>query len=299
MITKKYYKLIRVSHADSEYFRLTNVSSSIGELTFDQGWGTMNTLEYSTDGVNWTIYDWNGMPVIYVNPSANVYVRGSYMNRSGNDAMVKFNQDYTIGGNYMSLVDYSTMGSATTLYGSIENCFKGQTHLVSAADLNFGNVTTLDNSALYGCFQDCTGLTTPPDMSGITTLNDQAMSDTFSGCSSLTTPPDLSNVTNGGWSSLGMTFYNCTSLTAGVDLSSMTTVNTSASLMEDTYSGCSNLATVTAPNTQDLNETFLYGWLSNAGADVTGTKTVRVPTGATITTDSDSGIPTGWTRVDY
>ena len=113
----------------------------------------------------------------------------------------------------------------------IEFAFYNQTHLISAQNLNFGNVTSIGQQGLSYC---------------------------FCGCSSLTTAPDLSNVTIIGQSGLNSCFY-----------------------------GCSNLTTVTAPNISDLTANdVLVNWLKNAGGSATGTKTVNVPTGATIETNS-------------
>ena len=273
MITKKYYKLIRVSHDDEGYFYIKNVSNEVGEFTINIY--TRGTMEYSLDGVNWTSYDLTTKPSVSVNPNSNIYLRGTnFINNAVNNSVINFTKDYTVGGNFMSLSNYSTMGSVTTIDSSnntIQYAFKQQTHLVSAADLNFGNVTTIGQRGLYGIFEGCTSLTNVPDLSNVTTIGVYGLSNTFNNCTSLTTGPDLSNVTSIGSSCLDSALQNC-------------------------Y----KLSTATAPNISDLTQNnVLYIWLNYAGTQATGTKVVNVPTGATILTNSPSGIPTGWTRVDY
>lgn len=243
MITKKYYKLIRVSHADSEYFRITNISNEIGEFKLNGGTGTM---EYSLDGVNWTSYNMSTKPAVEVNPNSNIYLRGTGFTFSSTSiSCIDFNKNYTVGGNFMSLSNYATMSSVTTIGNNniITSAFNGQTHLISAQNLNFGNVTSVNGTGMGGMFQYCSALTTAPDLSGVTSVGDYGM---------------------------GNMFY-----------------------------GCSNISTVTAPNINPWDTSKTGNWLTGAGSSATGTKTVYCPTGVEIPTSNNSGIPSGWTRVDY
>lgn len=77
MITKKYYKLVKVSYADSDYFRITNVDTTAGTLTIGAGGNLDKNLEYSTDGVNWTTAASNAPFSLAVPAGSNVYMRGS------------------------------------------------------------------------------------------------------------------------------------------------------------------------------------------------------------------------------
>ena len=326
MITKKYYKLIRVSHADEGYFYIKNVSNEIGEFNINN-YSSNGTLEYSLDGVNWTSYDLTTKPSVNVNPNSNIYLRGTNFKNNKSGSVINFTKDYTVGGNFMSLSNYATMSSVTTIDSNnyIQYVFYQQTHLVSAADLNFGNVTTIGTQGFYGVFQSCSYLITPPDFSNVTSIGSQGLNEVFKSCSSLITPPDFSSVTSIGDNGLYSAFSNCSSLTTGPDLSSVTSIGNNG--LNNTFSNCSSLTTgpdlsnvtsigtyclygafqsctklssATAPNVQDLTQNnVLSSWLQNAGTQATGTKVVNVPTGATITTGSGSGIPSGWTRVDY
>lgn len=272
MITKKYYKLIRVSHADSEYFRITNISNEVGEFSIDRY--TSGTLEYSTDGVTWESYNLSTKPGVSVNPNANIYLRGTdFKNSSTGSTVINFTKDYTVGGNFMSLNNYGTMSTVNTIdiNNYIKAAFKNQTHLIGVENLNFGNVSSIGQEGLADC---------------------------FFGCSNLTTGPDLSNISSIGNYGLSNCFYQCTKLTTGPDLSNITSVSQNG--LDSCFRYCSKISTVTAPNISDLTaNSVLNNWLGAAGSSATGTKTVLVPTGATIATNSNSGIPSGWTRVDY
>ena len=80
--------------------------------------------------------------------------------------------------------------------------------------------------------------------------------------------------------------------TKGVDLRDVTTLGEGA--LNYLYSINSNLTEAYAPNvsTWDTNKTF--GWLSSASTGV-----VYKPSTLTIPTNSESGIPSGWTTQDY
>lgn len=308
MRVKKYYKLIKVSYEDSAYLRMKNVSNSDGIFKISKvgQWAPSPNLEYSLDGVTWTTYDFSTLPEVQVAAGANIYLRGnnsSGINTTG-DSYVKFNMNvnHTLGGNLLSIINKTNPESVTSGLSqySLSNLFRGDQYLISAAEMNIGNYNTLGPSCFNYLFSGCTSLTTPPDLSNVTTIGMQSLLGMFSGCTSLTTPPDLSNVTTIGYGGCQSMFSECRSLENGPDFSNATSVDQQALLTM--FYRCFLLSTVTAPNIQDLTQNnVLTNWLQNAGTSVPSgtTKVVNVPTGATITTGSESGIPTGWTRVDY
>lgn len=202
------------------------------------------------------------------------------------------------------------------------NCFEACSALTTPPDLS--NITTINSSGLVDTFYDCSALTTPPDLSSLTTLGDNGMQESFSGCTSFTyspnlssltsvgnnglencfsgctsivTPPNLSSLTSIGVEGLSGCFSWCSAMTSGPDLSNLTTVGTSG--LSYCFYNCANVANVTAPNISNLTTGILSNWLNSAGGSATGTKTVNIPTGATITTGSVSGVPTGWTTQNY
>ena len=331
MITKKYYKLIRVSHEDSAYMRLKNVSNEAGIFKMVKtGNPTSPNLEYSLDGVTWTTYDFTTLPEVTVAAGSNIYFRGTNANgfNSGTSSYFyfSFNKMCEGHGNMCSLLsaDPIVFSAITSIPNfSFAFLFYQCTYLITAPDLS--NVTSVGSNSLRETFNGCTALTTAPDLSNVTSVNGQAMDSTFNGCTALTTAPDLSNVTSVGAYGMRSTFNGCTALTTAPDLSNVTSVGavgfsstfnrctslvngpdlsgvTSAEIgsLSGMLQNCSVLNTATAPNMQNLVG-ILDNWLASAGTSVPAgtTKVVNVPTGATITTGSNSGIPTGWTRVDY
>lgn len=289
MRVKKYYKLVRVDYEDSAYMRLKNISNETGifKVVKSTPYAANPDLDYSLDGVNWTTYDFATLPEVIVAAGANIYFRGTnaegFNSDSNTDRYITFdfNKTYTIGGNIISLIDKVNYATKTNLvypfvYYSFYKLFLNQINLISAAELNFGVFGgapgNLNKGLCESMFQGCTSLTTPPDMSSFTKAGTIAFRNMFRECTSLTIGADLSNVTDG--LNIGSPNEACSNL----------------------YNGCSSLSQAITPNISDINIT---NWLANAGTSATGTKVVRVPTGATIATDSVNGIPTGWTRVDY
>lgn len=294
MIIKKYYKLVRVSHADSDFFRINNLSNEVGKFSLvkysQHSRLPVPTLEYSLDGASWNSYDVQNAEEVDVLPGSAIYLRGTnntifaYSDGTFITAWysVHFTKTYSVGGNIITLLDKTNYSTINTISGNagFSYFFRNETNLADASNLNFGSVTSLPDGdtfggtygSLYGMFQGCTNLVSVPDVTNITSCGKTAMANMFSGCTSLEVGIDLSQLTSAAlWSCIGM------------------------------YSNCSNLRYAITPNQQDLstNRVILKNWLSGAGTSATGTKTVSVPTGATIATDSDDGIPTGWTRVDY
>lgn len=278
MITKKYYKLIRVSHEDSEYMRLKNVSNEAGIFKMvKNGSPAAPNLEYSLDGVTWTTYDFTTLPEVTVAAGSNIYFRGTNANQQFNRdsySYVKFSFDKTCEGN-----------------GSICSLFDPDPAV-------FSTITSIGYAGLAGVFRDCNSLTKTPNLGNVTSIGNFGLISGFQGCSSLTTSPDFSNITSVGSNGLENCFTTCSSLTTSPDFSNITSVGFQG--LRYCFNNCAKIGDVTTPNLSDLTaNNVLDNWLSYAGTQATGTKTVRVPSGATIYTNSVSGIPNGWTRVDY
>ena len=154
--------------------------------------------------------------------------------------------------------------------------------------------TTLAERCYFCMFAGCISLTTAPALPA-ETLAKACYSCMFAGCSSLTTAPALPATTLAEACYYFM-FDVCTSLTAAPVLPATT-------LTKECYYGmfrdCSKLASVTCLATDISASECTKGWLKNAGRDVSGQKTFTTPSSTAWQMDSDSGIPTGWTRVDY
>lgn len=134
-----------------------------------------------------------------------------------------------------------------------------------------------------------TAITTAPALPNIE-LTDYCYSYMFSGCSSLTTAPALPSTNLANYCYMQM-FQNCTSLTTAPELPSTELVFDCYRYM---FSGCTNLNYV-KHNITEWNSSYTTNWLNNVSA----TGIVECPLNSTIPSDNVSGIPSGWTRVNF
>lgn len=248
MITKKYYKLVKVSYEDSGYFYIKNISNTTGVFNITKR-GTPQSwdLEYSTDGVTWNSYDMTTLPNIDVNAGSHLYLKGNtatYLSDYSGYTL-QFNADFNIGGNLCSLLSKDNFNSLVlTVQNSRWNSlFSGNTHLISAGDLNFGSNTYI--TGMGYTFSGCTSLTTPPDFSNITSVDGYAFQQTFQNCTSLVTPPDFSNIaTASGHNIFESTFSGCTSLVTPPNFDSFDYDSLEyQQVFASTFYNCTSLAT--------------------------------------------------------
>ena len=194
-----------------------------------------------------------------------------------------------------SLTSSPDLSNITTAgEGAFNTMFYGCTSLITA-----GALPSISNAEYSAMFENCTSLVTPPDMSMVTYIKNGSCKEMFKGCTSLATPPDMSNVEmieggsqewSGGCHSM---FYGCTSLTAGADLSACTSVGGNGCKLM--YNGCTSLSEATAPNIDTWDVSKFNGWLN----DVSQNGTFYKPTNLTVPTNTSSGVPSGWTVVNY
>ena len=203
---------------------------------------------------------------------------------------------------------------ATTLSSyCYSGMFSGCTSLTTAPALP---ATTLSNHCCRSMFSGCTSLTTAPALPA-TVLTNECYRAMFQGCSSLTAAPELHATTLGPWCYYSM-FQNCTSLTTAPELpatkfasgcysnmfsgcSSLTAApelhatTLAAYCYQNMFQNCSMLNNITMLATDISATNCLTNWVN--GVSSTGTFT-KSPEMTTLTT-GDSGIPEGWTVVDY
>ena len=98
--------------------------------------------------------------------------------------------------------------------------------------------TTLTQNCYYYMFQNCTSLTTAPELPA-TTLADYCYQQMFFGCTSLTTAPELPATTLADYCYASM-FYGCTSLVTAPELPATTLADVCYGAM---FYGCSSLTT--------------------------------------------------------
>ena len=150
--------------------------------------------------------------------------------------------------------------------------------------LNFSD--TLTNYALLYLFNNCSSLTTAPELTA-TTLAENCYKSMFQSCSSLTAAPALPATTL-VYGCYTYMFFNCYSLTQAPELPA---TNLSEACYYGMFQYCSKLNYVKAMfTTNPSNGSYLSNWLS--GVSETGT---FVKNSAATWTNTDAGIPTSWT----
>jgi hypothetical protein len=132
-------------------------------------------------------------------------------------------------------------------------------------------------------FQNCTSLVNAPVLSA-TTMENYCYGQMFQGCTALVTAPNLPATTLADNCYIRM-FQGCTALVNAPVLPATTLVRFCYNMM---FNGCSSLSEVTV-YAADWNTTNTQSWLQNCAAN----GFVYNLGGATIPTDSNSGIPTG------
>ena len=225
-------------------------------------------------------------------------------------------------GNIMSLLNEENFASVTTLPAGEEyvfaQLFKDNTKLTDASGLLLPAKTLAEGCYEYmfigcssleaapalpaktlaeGCyrsmFRDCSSLEAAPALPA-KTLAGSCYSTMFRDCSSLKAAPALPAKTLADGCYYGM-FYGCSSLEAAPALPAKTLVE---SCYANMFFGCSKLASVICLATDISANNCTGSWLYGAGSSATGEKTFTKPSETEWSYD-DSGIPSGWTRVDY
>lgn len=335
-IIKKFYTLYKTEDDNNDYFWIKNEGSSNTQFRMYGYAGWDEPLEFSFDKINWISYDevkynnWSAGSKLYIrNPSGVL--------SSSDNIFVEFRNNQSnpmsIGGDMTTLVNY-TLSNKKEILTLPDYCFYklfNSSSLLSV-DCNIGNVQTLGWASFGSTFRyasslesvtfdmskvkatgvvsfeemfyNCDALTSINiDLSSLETLGSSRISNgmrsMFQSCNALTsTNIDLSSLKTIGYCGMQYMFQDCPSLTKGLDLKSVTTVENYG--MQMMYGSCYKLSEVTGPNVETWGTTGpLNGWLNAAGTQVSGTKIVNCPTGVDIPTGTDSGIPSGWTRVDY
>ena len=184
-----------------------------------------------------------------------------------------------------SLTTAPELPATTLVDGCYESMFRGCTKLTTAPTLP---ATIMQYGCYEGMFWDCTSLTTAPKLPA-TTLNDICYKYMFYGCTSLTTAPTLPATTLASYCYNSM-FRGCTSLTTAPALPATTLSDNCYNSM---FNGCSNLNKVLTYADDISTSNCTTNWLNN----VASSGTLYNAGSAVYTTDSPSGIPTGWTEV--
>ncbi len=189
-----------------------------------------------------------------------------------------------------SLTSAPVLPATTLASACYYSMFQGCTGLTSAPALS---ATTLANACYQGMFQGCEGLTSAPALPA-TTMAAVCYLRMFKGCTGLTSAPALSATTLADCCYQGM-FQNCTSLTSTPVLHATELVQ---QCYQEMFKGCSSLSTVTCLATSTATDAYYCteDWLDGVASTGTFYKAASMES---WTTDSASGIPSGWTPQDY
>ena len=225
-------------------------------------------MQYSVNGGTKTKMTETTTIDVSVGDKVQLYGNGTSLKQYGSTMIAGGTAQMKVYGNIMSLVDETGFATNTTLTEdyTFRMLFSGNAKLTDASGLLLP-ATTLTSYCYNGMFGNCTNLTAAPATLPAETLAKSCYNSMFYGCTSLTTAPALPAKT------------------------------LTESCYFQMFRGCTNLSAVTcmAASLSALNCT--NNWLKDAGSNVAGTKTFTTPS-TTGWSKGNSGIPSGWTRVD-
>ena len=251
------------------------------------------------------------------------YCNGTSTRGADNNLHIASTAKFSISGNILSLFyednfkNYNTFPKIPSgKYGSYSPrhfsfVFFGSSFLYDAKELKLPNDAT--ESCYYNTFQGCTSLRTAPELPA-TTLSKGCYESMFDNCTSLVQAPELPATTI-ATNCYSRMFYNCISLTQAPSILPATTLaggcysdmfNNCSSLVQapellattlqfncysNMFRGCSELNYVKAMFiTNQRLDTYLQQWLKNVSPTGTFVKNKDA-----TWSNTDAGIPTGWT----
>ena len=315
--TDKVYYMEKPPHDYSKDY-LTFKALTAGTILWKSiGTGMAKTIEYSINNGAWTsITATSAGEPITVAVNDMVRLRGTNStyakDKSNYSGFEGGTATYDIEGNIMSLLYGDNFVGNNTLTGTYNFCSMFKLSNSVSAENMILPATTLVQNCYQGMFNDCTGLTTAPELPAIrlanycysamfygctsltiapelpaTTLASGCYSSMFKGCTSLTTAPVLPATTLAN-SCYGYMFDGCTSLTTAPVLPATTLVTYCYYYM---FKDCTRLNYIKAMFTTTPSKTYTENWVSG----VASTGTFVKNSAATWTTTGVNGIPTGWT----
>ena len=243
---------------------------------------TISGLEYSVNNSEWKSISENGISegvTFGGSNGGNLRLRGknkngtstsmwSYANISFTPSNENSDTQVACTGDIRTLLDYENYNTVETSNARFCRLFENCTQLTSAPELP---ATTLANSCYSVMFNGCTSLTTAPELKA-TTLAKSCYYRMFNGCTSLTQAPELKATTLADKCYLGM-FAGCTLLTTAPALKAETLAE---SCYQSMFQGCTKLQSVTMLATGGFDQRIcLSDWLDDAGT-VASSRTLKV-----------------------
>ena len=235
-------------------------------ISFMDGRGL--TIEYSFDKVNWTVWDYSA---ITLSKNQKVYLRGD------NPKGTVLSGDVSVNTNNRRFIMTGTIAAS----GNVMS-------LLSLTD--FDNILSAPRGCFAYLFSYCTSLTTAPVLPA-TTLDYGCYQEMFRGCSNLVTAPDLPATILDEVCYSGM-FQSCKKLTKAPELPAQ---ELAESCYKNMFYSCASLNSVKAAFTTTPGSDYTNTWL--LGVSTTGT--FYKNKNATWDIIGSSGIPSGWTVIEY
>ena len=269
---------------------------------FTSALGANEYFEYSVGDGEWTQFKTTVDNIKFGGSHGNLRLRGksskgTALNSGSGCSRIKFttaNSPVDCTGDIRTLIDYENYADVSTADAKFCSLFYQNTELRTAPKLP---ATTLANYCYREMFTYCTALTTAPELPA-KTLAELCYCLMFSGCTALTTAPALP-AKSLAKSCYFQMFNGCTALTMAPTLpaetlasfcyqgmfSGCSALTTAPELPADTlafgcynemFSGCTALSSVTMLATDVSAEMCLGNWLSEAGTNVQGYRTLTL-----------------------
>ena len=217
---------------------------------------TRPVIYVSTDKASWTLWDYT--QITLQNIGDKVYMYGD--NPSG---VCHGDYDYSrfwisgragASGDITTLITREGTTSLSGTNGTFSKLFQNCTALTTAPELP---ATTLAMKCYYHMFNGCTSLTTAPDLPAMTMLH-ACYFDMFGGCTALATAPSTLPATTLASQCYEHMFQGCTSLTTAPALPATNINRNTLSCYKSMFSGCTSLTSAPAlPATTLANSCYL------------------------------------------
>ena len=199
-----------------------------------------NACEYRIDNGDWNTLR-SSAETVAINTGQKLQFRAELTPYSNTGiGTFKFSKKCNLKGNIMSLLYKDNFIGQTDLTGkdyAFYRLFYMNTNIINANKLVLP-ATTLANYCYNGMFEDCTGLTTAPELPA-TTLAESCYWSMFEDCTGLTTAPELP-ATNLMFNCYSSMFNKCTGLTTAPELPATTLAKQCYSHM---FTNCTGLTT--------------------------------------------------------
>ena len=193
MITRNYFKIVRVFPDPDDYFYIKNESYDTGDVIVGNAsydWPSDINLQYSTDKTNWT----NCVADTYISLQGGekVYFRndsGTFSVLETSDVSINMSVNFSAGGNLATLLDYTNKDGILSIpNGAFNYLFFNRQYggyLINIDNLSLGNITTAGSNSLKNMFYQQSYLERGLDLSQITSVGENFNYSMYELCSSL------------------------------------------------------------------------------------------------------------------